>query len=733
MNRRHYRIPLLLAGFTGLFFWSVWLTGATFPRGGGDLWGQLYPVWAGIARNLRHGALSLWATQLMAGDPIIAESQYGVLNPLNWWVFLFSPIPHWVMSLRGMLSLWLAGWGMYVYVRRSPLWGLSRAAALVGATAYMFSDSFVVHLGHPPIDDAMAWLPWSFYAVDRALQHPRRAALAGIPPALMILAGHYQAASYGLAAVALYGLWRLSEMPAPQKSLLGLMVAALVALALALPVLLPGIERYPLTERAILHVQQWRGYQWDVAQMADWVAAGFHGSNAATFWGPRARVESGSVGIAALSLAVVGLLSNLRRKRGWLLLVLGGLAVAMAMGYDGPLYPWLARVDAIARMDKTARAIYVFSFAVALAAAAGTDALPRRKRSLPPLLMLYLGLAGVLLTQAGRWSAAAPSAAMQLHAAQSLRQAGVILALACLLMGAAARRLPWGKTGLVLLVLGELIAVGSLAEMDPHQPTAPSPVIAYLKQDPGWFRVDVDGKARGLMSPAVLQGYGFEVPQGSGDPLELFSYTQFYWAVPYKGAPVYQLFGVKYIIVPKGALPGGDGIWPVFQDDPHVDVHLNTNAMNRIWLVYHTQPVRSIEEARTVLFAQDFDPLAVATVENGPALQEQGQGQLQVLSYGPNRVRFGVQTSAPALLVLSDMFYPGWRGWVDGQATAIYKTDGIFRGVLVPAGQHVVEMRFFPRGLGRGLTAAAFALLLLGWTQWGERGLAFLSHKKGQR
>ncbi len=713
MSARRTRIPLLLASYVGLFFWSVWLTGGTFPRGGGDLWGQLYPVWSGVARNLRHGIISLWSTQLMAGDPIIGESQYGLFNPLNWWVFLFSPIPRWVVLLRGMLPLWLAGWGMYTYLRRSPVWQLSPSASLIGAVAYMFCDSFIVHLGHPPINDAMAWLPWSFYAIDQALQHPRRAILAGIPPALMILAGHYQVASYGLMAVGGYGLWRLSDSPAPKRNFTRLTLAALIALALSLPVLLPGIERYPFTERAILHVQKWRGYQWDIAQAIDWFVPGFHGRNAATYWGTRGRVESGTVGIVAMALAGVGILANIRRKRGWLIILLGGLSVALAMGYDGPIYPWLAHVTIIARMGKTARAIYIFSFAVAIGAAAGYEALRRKEIPLWGLLGGYSVAALLLLTQSARWSQVAPNPAAQIRAAQSLRMAGVMLTLACVGIWATARRYPWGKMGLVLLLLGELIASGSLAEVEPASPSPSSPAIAYLKQDPGWFRVDVDGKARGLMSPAVLQGQGFEVPQGSGDPLELFSYTQFYWAVPYKGAPVYQLFGVKYILVPKGAQPGGAGIWPVFKDDPLVDVHLNTNAMNRIWLVYHTQPVRNIEEARAILFDDKFDPLALATVENGPRINGSGTGRLEVLKYGPNRVQFGVHTSTETLLVLSDMIYPGWRGFVDRHPTPIYKTDGIFRGILVPPGDHIVEMRFFPKGLGWDLGAAVIALLLI--------------------
>ncbi|MEE8385986.1 MAG: YfhO family protein, partial [Dehalococcoidia bacterium] len=108
-----------------------------------------------------------------------------------------------------------------------------------------------------------------------------------------------------------------------------------------------------------------------------------------------------------------------------------------------------------------------------------------------------------------------------------------------------------------------------------------------------------------------------------------------------------------------------------------------------------------------------FEPGVIATVENGPLLDGQGSGQNEDTHYGPNEVRFVVHTDAPALLVLSDVFYPGWQGYLDGDETTIYRTDAAFRGVLVPPGDHQVRMRFFPRSFQAGLVLAVLGLCLL--------------------
>lgn len=730
-HRRSYWPYLFLAGCAALFFWPTWIAGHTFPRGGGDLWEQLYPVWSYTAGWLRKGIFSLWSTRMMAGDPIIAESQYGLLNPLNWWMFAFSPIPRAVIMLRGILPLFLAGAGLYSYLRHSHTWRLTKSAALFGAVAYMFCDPFITHLGHPHINDAMAWLPWCFLAIDQILTRKRFSLLASLPLALLGMSGHYQMALYGSVAIMMYAAWQILRLPPKTWLHHGgrLVLVGICALALAAPSLLPSIERYPLTERAALQLQLWRGYQWPLEMAVDFITPNFHGRGVAGFWGEWARVEGGYIGAVALYLAVLGLATQLRKPRTWFLIGLGTLALLFSLGYDGPLYPWLARIDLIARIGKTARIIYLVSFVLAIAAAQGVDALLAYNKKAGFWALGLLGCGLVLWFGAPQWTATIPTAVAQVNALHGLRFAALLAAGTALLGMIAARGQRQARAALLCLLLAEVLALGSLVESEPAEKQALGPhadAIAYLQSDPGWFRVDVDAAARGLFSPAVLQHQGFEVPQGSGNPMELLAFGQFYWAVPHKGAPAYQLFGSKYIVVPKDALPGGDGIWPVYSEDPLVDIHLNTNALTRIWLVYDTHPVTHIEDAYAEIFAPDFAPQQVAVIEGGPDLDTPGNGTLEVLAYGPNRVRFGVHTSDTALLVLSDIFYPGWQATLDGQATEIYKTDGIFRGVIVPPGSHSVEMYFFPSSLKIGLGL----VLMVGW---GSLVLTYAKKKRVHR
>ena len=71
-------------------------------------------------------------------------------------------------------------------------------------------------------------------------------------------------------------------------------------------------------------------------------------------------------------------------------------------------------------------------------------------------------------------------------------------------------------------------------------------------------------------------------------------------------------------------------------------------------------------------------------------------------------------SNSPGILVLNDSWHPNWSVTVDGAPGYIGRVDEAFRGVVLPAGRHVVEMRYAPRSLAiaRGISFAALLLIL---------------------
>jgi uncharacterized membrane protein YfhO len=78
----------------------------------------------------------------------------------------------------------------------------------------------------------------------------------------------------------------------------------------------------------------------------------------------------------------------------------------------------------------------------------------------------------------------------------------------------------------------------------------------------------------------------------------------------------------------------------------------------------------------------------------------------------------------PALLVLTDNWYPGWKATVDGKSAPVERVDYLIRGVRVPAGSHRVEFSFEPASWRLAWIVSLLGLLtILGaaWIGWRRR------------
>jgi uncharacterized membrane protein YfhO len=61
------------------------------------------------------------------------------------------------------------------------------------------------------------------------------------------------------------------------------------------------------------------------------------------------------------------------------------------------------------------------------------------------------------------------------------------------------------------------------------------------------------------------------------------------------------------------------------------------------------------------------------------------------------------------VLVLTDAYFPGWMARVDGAPAEIFRADYLFRGVLLPAGEHMVTFSYAPGSVALGAIATLLA------------------------
>ncbi|HYO99314.1 MAG TPA: YfhO family protein [Pyrinomonadaceae bacterium] len=159
----------------------------------------------------------------------------------------------------------------------------------------------------------------------------------------------------------------------------------------------------------------------------------------------------------------------------------------------------------------------------------------------------------------------------------------------------------------------------------------------------------------------------------------------------------------------------------IYQKDGAL-VMRNGRALPRAWLVAEAEAVDGETALRRIRGQDDkhFDPRRTALLEVAPSeLPTLAGGELtpesgaRVVEYQANRLVIETRASQAAVLVVSEIVYPGWEARVDGERARIDATNYLLRGVLVPAGVHRVEMRYTAPAARVGALISACALLLL--------------------
>jgi hypothetical protein len=86
-------------------------------------------------------------------------------------------------------------------------------------------------------------------------------------------------------------------------------------------------------------------------------------------------------------------------------------------------------------------------------------------------------------------------------------------------------------------------------------------------------------------------------------------------------------------------------------------------------------------------------------------------GWCRMVSYAPEKVVLEAQSDRACYLLFQDMYYPGWKAYVNGRETGFVDTDIGIRAVELSPGRHLVVMRFGPRSFTAGIALSCLGVL----------------------
>jgi hypothetical protein len=163
-----------------------------------------------------------------------------------------------------------------------------------------------------------------------------------------------------------------------------------------------------------------------------------------------------------------------------------------------------------------------------------------------------------------------------------------------------------------------------------------------------------------------------------------------------------------------GRLPEGK-FETVYEDAAkRMVTYRNRHALPRAWYAREIAVRTTDHDVFAALNDPAFDPsrTAILYAPPGEQVSPPESGAVPVITrYRSREITLTSDVSAPALLVLSEIYYPaGWKAFLDGKEIPIHRTNYLLRSVVVPAGKHEVVFTYDP-----ALYRVGYLLSNIGW------------------
>lgn len=231
--------------------------------------------------------------------------------------------------------------------------------------------------------------------------------------------------------------------------------------------------------------------------------------------------------------------------------------------------------------------------------------------------------------------------------------------------------------------------------------------ILNLKQDgsPGSVQQNSNYNAYFLLQD--LYGYSGIKPRAYQDYMDILGSPA--------NATLWRMANVKYLILDNPVSMAG--LNPVYSGNKTF-VYQNSDALPRAYFVNSLEKATAIEILNKVKNNQ-FDPKEIAFVEDADLQADKPDSTtfVQIEKYGDENIYLNVKASGNNFLFLGDTYVgKGWKAYVDGNETNIYRANHNFRGIIVPAGEHKIHFEYLPESfvITKNLALILSSIVVLG-------------------
>ncbi len=731
-------IPFFIL-LTVIFFWDQLIGNSFFWE---DFLEYVLPVQTYAARELAKGNLPFWNPYSFAGMPFLADIQVGFFYPLNRLISIFNPgpdaLPVAITQIVVILHFFISLLNFYILSRYLKI---SSIGSIIAAISYTFSLELVFHVIHPMIVYHLSWLPLIVLFFIKGIIEKKfyHSIISGIILGFVALSGHPQTTLYMSLLLLILFLWLFissffskdiklltNEENFTSKPLLifKTLILALIPIIVAFGIFaiqfLPSRELASLSQRNEISYEmanegslQLKHVYASVVPKVFGFVDGQNTKNPSYYltWDGKYQSyfyweTSFYFGLVALILGLIAIFSTFKNNLTKLFTFIALFGFLFALGRSGVIFDIFYNFPMFSSFRNPARIMFFTILSFSILAGFGFDALWNKVKEKSTLIGIIIALAIpmiiAILVSSG-------SAAKFLNTPESYHSqlieygniALILLSIITLFVFLINRSIISATSGgiiITIIVIVDLFLAGISFNRSPQNPAEIyklSPQLKSLlepKLPKDIFRVNARiyqpvsfmpfQRNQGMVDNIMLiEGYNPLVLQRAKPPIN-------------DTKTIFDLYNIKYqlnVDLEKGS-------WSFAERDSY---------FNRAYLVNQFRVIpNAILKEKMANEQIDFRNTVVLEEQPGIKMPENKDTITDIVfceDFQNNYSRYSVKNSQSSILVISEIWYPGWKVYVNSKPEKLYRANYCFMAVSLNKGNNKVELKFEPDTFYTGL------------------------------
>lgn len=179
-----------------------------------------------------------------------------------------------------------------------------------------------------------------------------------------------------------------------------------------------------------------------------------------------------------------------------------------------------------------------------------------------------------------------------------------------------------------------------------------------------------------------------------------------------------KMMGISHILSPKKIEKSGHtqvGYLNLGEEELYVQALADYKG--KFTIINEYKVAKTVYDFKKYVSEPKFDSRKKAILEEelSVALNKNNNSAIKIIKDSNQYKELEVISDNECILLVDQLFYPGWKAEIDGKEQKIMRADFDQQAIVVPRGKHIVRMTFSPNSLkiGRLITIISFSVFIL--------------------